>query len=357
VAVRSGRYVDPVEGLLARLAAGAAPGKPAVTPASAPAWPAWRAATLDRVRAALGPVPEPAPLNAEVVERRDEGAFTLEKVLYDSEPFATVPAWLLVPKGIAPGERRPAVLCAHGHGRGKDDVVGLLPAGPPEEVARQRRRIADHSYDYARQLACRGYVCLAPDWRAFGERQAPAGWLRSYNDGCDMLYLAYGYFGFTLLGLDLWDAMRGLDLLQGLPYVEATRLGVVGLSFGGTMATFLAALDERVRCAVISCYLSTIGDALSHRGRANTCGSQFVPGLLNVGDIASVAGLIAPRPCLVEIGERDACFVLEDARRAYTDLERIYHSAGASDRLDVDVFPGGHAFSGRKAFNWLARWL
>ena len=123
------------------------------------------------------------------------------------------------------------------------------------------------------------------------------------------------------------------------------------------MALFLAALDERVRCVVVSGYLSTVKDALSHRGRANTCGSQYLPGLLTFGDIASVAGLIAPRPCLVEIGERDATFAVDDALAAYGGLARVYAAAGAADCLAADVHPGTHAFSGAKAFGWLDRWL
>jgi dienelactone hydrolase len=297
------------------------------------------------------------PPNVVVTEEVDEGNYVRQRLLYDSEPFATVPAWLLVPKDITPGERRPAILCAHGHGRGKDDVAGVLSVDDPEVARSASERIQRLNYDYGRQLVTRGYVCLVPDWRAFGERAAPDGWRRNYNDGCDLLYLAYGYLGFQLLALDIWDAMRGLDVLQALPFVAGERLGAVGLSFGGTMVTYLAALDQRVRCAVISGYLSTIHDALSHRGRANTCGSQFLPGLLTFGDIAAVAGLIAPRPCLIEIGERDETFHVDDARRAYEDLARIYAAAGARDRLDVDVHPGGHAFSGAKAFDWLATYV
>lgn len=347
-------YVDPLEGLLARIRDTAVPVAALTDPAE---WPAWRAATWDRLRRALGPFPDPAPLNVEVGEPLDEGSHSRRYLVYDSEPYASVPAWLLVPKDIPPGERRPAILCAHGHGRGKDDVAGVVPDEGSPEGRRARERIVRMNHDYGRQLAQRGYVCLVPDWRAFGERRAPEGWLRSYNDGCDLLSMGYGYLGFQLLGLDLWDAMRGLDVLQGLPYVAPDRLGAVGLSFGGTVALFLAALDERVRCVVISGYLSTVKDALGHRGRANTCGSQYLPGLLTFGDLATAAGLIAPRPCLVEIGERDQTFLVDDARAAYADLARLYAAAGAADRLAADVHPGGHAFSGAKAFDWLARWL
>jgi len=347
------RYLDPVAGLLARVRATAAQ---VGIPATPEAWPAWRAATVARVRAALGPFPEAVPLDVEVTERVDCGGYVRERVLYQSEAFATVPAWLLLPKDLSPGERRPALLCAHGHGRGRDDPAGVVPDGAEGEQARTHVRALN--YDYARQFAERGYVCLVPDWRGFGERRAPADWVRSSRDPCNVLYLAYGYLGFQLLALDVWDAMRGIDLLQGLPAVDPERIGMVGLSFGGTMTTYVAALDDRVRCAVISCYLSTVAaDALSERGRANTCGSQFLRGLLTFGDVATIVGLIAPRPCLVEIGERDTCFVLDDALAAYADLAAIYAGAGCPAMLDRDAHPGAHAFGGGKAFAWMAQHL
>jgi len=278
--------------------------------------------------------------------------------VYDTEEFATVPAWLLVPKGIRPGERRPAILCAHGHGRGKDDVAGVLPPPDSQEYATALKRIQNGNYDYARQLVQRGYVCLAPDWRNFGERKASLDWTRRDSDPCDKVYLGYAYLGFELLALDLWDAMRSLDYLQSLPFVDPDRIGMVGLSFGGTMTTYLSALDERIRCAVISCYLSTVPDSgLSRRGKANTCGSQFMRGLLTFGDIPVVAGLIAPRPCLVEAGEQDLGFFVDDAQQAFAYVSSIYAAAGVPERTAADIHPGGHAFSGKKAFDWFARWL
>lgn len=334
------RFLDPVKGLQARIAAHDAPLE---IPDNVQEWRSWRRRSLRKLRRALGPLPDRVPLSAEVTETHDEGDYLRLRVVYDSEQFASVPAWLLEPKGMTRGERRPAILCAHGHGAGRDDPAGLGPHSGKN--------------DYARRLARRGYICLVPDWRGFGERKAPAEWLRSYNDACDMLYLGYGYLGFELLTLDLWDGMRGIDYLQSLPSVDGSRIGMIGLSFGGTMTTFLAAVDRRVRCAVISGYLSTIADALSDRGRVNTCGSQFVRGLLTFGDIATAAGLIAPRPCLAEIGQKDRGFFPDDAKKSYAQVKRIYAAAGAKDKIAVDVHPGGHEFSGAKALDWLDRWL
>jgi hypothetical protein len=117
---------------------------------------------------------------------------------------------------------------------------------------------------------------------------------------------------------------------------------MIGCSLGGTITMYTAALDRRVKAAVISGYLSSIADALSDRGRGNTCGSQFLFGLRSIADIPDIAGLIAPRPTLIQIGRRDTVFTEQDALAAFRHLQRIYRAAGASNELELDHFNGAH---------------
>lgn len=313
-------------------------------------WRAWRTAFDAALRANLGKLPDPVPLNAEITERVDCGAYWRERVLFDSTAWDSVPAYVLIPKDIADGERRPAVLAAHGHGRGKSDMVGSVP-----EDAEALRQL---NYDYGSGMAERGYVVIAPDWRGFGERKSPADWVRSGRDGCNVNYMAYGYFGYHLLTLQVWDGMRALDYMASRPEVDEERMGCLGLSFGGTMTTYLTALDARVKVACISGYVSTVaGDAITSRGAGNFCGAQYSPGLLDIGDIPDVACLIAPRPLVVEMGRQDNCFVIDDARAGYAEIERLYEAIGDGDKLAKDEFEGGHQFSGAVAYDWFERWL
>jgi len=313
-------------------------------------WLAWRTAFEAAFRANLGKMPEPVPLNPEVTERVDCGDYWRERVLYDTTRWDTVPAYLLIPKDLQPGEKRPAILAAHGHGNGKSDITASVPS--------DESHVRALHYDYARQFVLRGYVVIAPDWRGFGERRSPAQWVRAGRDPCNVNYMAYGYFGYHLLTLQIWDGMRTIDYLQSRPEVDPNRIGCVGLSFGGTMTTNLAALDTRIRVACISGYLSTVAnDAITLRGNANFCGAQYSPGLLEIGDIPDVACLIAPRPLVVEMGIHDTCFIIEDAKAAYAHVERLYRAIGEGDKIVADVFDGGHEFSGRIAFDWFAKWL
>ena len=94
------------------------------------------------------------PLHAEVLRREDMGDYVREKVIYDTEAFASVPAYVLVPKDLQKGEKRPGILAAHGHGIGKNPLVGLdADENPHEEYQKQ----------LAIQFVKRGYVVVAPD--------------------------------------------------------------------------------------------------------------------------------------------------------------------------------------------------
>jgi hypothetical protein len=102
---------------------------------------------------------------------------------------------------------------------------------------------------------------------------------------------------------------------------------------------------------------AALDDALGDRGRGNTCGSQFLFGLRTIGDIADVAGLIAPRSCLIQSGRRDTCFIESDALPAYRHLQRIFRAAGAARNLELDQFEGAHEFNVKRALEFLQRRL
>jgi dienelactone hydrolase len=144
-------------------------------------------------------------------------------------------------------------------------------------------------------------------------------------------------------------------VLEQHPLVDPARIGMVGLSYGGTMTLFLAAWDGRVACAVVSGYLSTWRD--SHRIPWNLCGSQVLPGMLTELTHVDLGGLVAPRPLLVETGTEDVIFPEVGARAAVGELGAAYRWFGAGDRLEHDVFAGGHRWHGERALPFLARHL
>jgi dienelactone hydrolase len=299
---------------------------------------AWRGRVRERLHALLGADPDAVALDVEVTERVECDGYTRERVLFDSESTMTVPAYLLVPHGrTKPG---PAMLAVHGHGAGKSAICS------PE---------VDGDEAYAHWLATRGYVVLAPDLRCFGERSDPQ-WEEPGKYECDWNLVAATMAGRNPLAQNLWDMRRAVDVLAAHPLVNPARIGACGLSYGGTMTLFLAALDERVRAAVVSCYLSSWQSA--HRVPWNMCGSQIMTGMLGRLEHVDVAALIAPRPMLAESGRDDFIFPVDAARATIEDVRRVYRAVGAPDDAVVhDVFEGGHQWHGTEAYKFLDRHL
>ena len=116
------------------------------------------------------------------------------------------------------------------------------------------------------------------------------------------------------------------------------------------MTTFTTALDPRIKACDIIGYVNPF-DAYGIRD-GNFCGSQVVPEIYRYFDTFDIAGLIAPRPCLIEMGIYDNCFPFRDLCRGYDEVKAIYDAAGAGDRLECDIHPHGHAFSGAAAFDF-----
>ncbi|MBN1942210.1 MAG: prolyl oligopeptidase family serine peptidase [Phycisphaerae bacterium] len=315
-------------------------------------WQSWREQLHPNVLASLGKMPSKVPLNPQVVAEWTEDGLVKQRVWLDVEDGLSAAALVFRPadaKGKLPG-----ILACHGHGpHGKDSVMGN--ASTPERQA----KIQGNNYDYGLQMAKAGYAVIAIDWRGFGERddrlKPNQNDIFRGRDICNIHYIRATILGMTVLGMDVHDGCCALDYLCGLDFVDPDRIGVMGLSFGGTMTTWMALCDERIKAADVICYSDRFAD-FGMRD-ANFCGSQIAPGLYDLCDVPDLQGLIAPRPLLVEIGAYDECFLADSAMSCYREVEKIYAAAGASDRLELDLFDGGHCWSGRKSFDFFAKHL
>jgi hypothetical protein len=87
------------------------------------------------------------------------------------------------------------------------------------------------------------------------------------------------------------------------------------------------------------------------------CECNYIPGLLKYAEMPDIASLIAPRPLLVVSGTQDDLFPVDQVEAGYRQLQQLYRLLGVPERLDKDIYEGGHRFSANKIFGFLDRWL
>ena len=314
----------------------------------------WREAARPEVLACLGRFPDPVPLEPELVVEWEEGGLRKQRWLLDVAEHISASMLVNIPADLKPGEKRPAILCWHGHGSfGKESVMGN--GKTPERAA----EIAAHNYDYGRQMAEAGYVTYAIDWIGAGERHPArkpnAVSVGGTRDWCNLLYLNATMFGMTSISINVRHGMAATDFITGMAEVDPDRLGVMGLSGGGTMTTWSSFCDQRFKAAEIMCYCD-LWEIFGMRD-LNYCGMQVAPGLYTLVDLPDLQGLLAPKPLLMDIGVKDTCFMIDSSMDAFRQIERIYRAAGVSENLELDLHPNEHAWGGNKSIAFFGKHL
>jgi len=160
--------------------------------------------------------------------------------------------------------------------------------------------------------------------------------------------------GQTMIGWRTHDVIRAIDYLSTRQEIDPKRIAVMGVSGGGTTALFAAALDERIKCAVVSGYFNTFQDLFTNYKH---CICNMVPGILQVCEMYDIAGLVAPRYLLCETGTGDWRHPVAAARGSFQKARRVYQQFGARENIRLEVFEGGHRFWGKAAFAFLKQVL
>jgi pimeloyl-ACP methyl ester carboxylesterase len=209
------------------------------------------------------------------------------------------------------------------------------------------------------RLALAGFTVLCPDARGFGERRERGGAETGPLGGsCRVLNNMAIPLGLTVTGMWAWDLMRLVDYIGTREDCDAGRVAAAGLSGGGLQALWLGALDERVRCLVVSGYFYGYKESLLRLHE--NCSCNYVPGLWQLADMGDIGALAAPRPMLVESGSRDplnGAGGLENVRGQLQIAARAYRALGAEGALAHSVFEGEHRWDGAGVVEWLRRWI
>ncbi len=243
---------------------------------------------------------------------------------------------LLLPNDLQPGEQRPVVVCQHGL------------EGRPQDTADPRIESVYHAY--AANLADRGFITYAPQNPYIGQ------------DAFRVIQRKANPIKWSLFSLIVRQHERTLDWLAEQPFVDADRIGFYGLSYGGKTAMRVPALLERYACSICSADFNewivknaTVDARYSYMFTGEYEMPEFDLG--NTFNYGEMAGLIAPRPFMVERGHDDGVAPDEWVAHEYAVVRRLYVRLGIADRTEIEFFDGGHQINSNRTFQFLHRHL
>lgn len=324
---------------------------------------AWKVRARNRLMECMENIPSaPEAYGLEVTDRERREGYEARKIVFNLSGWCRVPAYLLIPDGEGPF---PAIVLLHDHGAhfsiGKEKMVRPFHVAP--EVMKDADQWVDRYYDgqyTGDYLARHGYVVLAVDALLWGERGRKEGASYDVQQALASNFLQMGTSWGAFIHM---DDVRSAEFLASLPFVDKERVGCLGFSMGAYRSWMLGALTDAVRASASVCWMNTTECLMTPTNNQNKGGSAYamlVPGLRRYLDYPHVASIACPKPTLLFNGTRDKLFPVEGVNDAYREMESVWKSQGASDRLVTRLWDETHFFNREMQQAVLAffdRWL
>jgi len=277
-----------------------------------------------------------APNNPRTRQIAATDKYTTYEVVLDVFPDVFAYGLLLVPQGMAEGEKRPVVVCQHGLEGRPQDTIG------------------EASYEYykafAATLAEEGFITYAP--------QNPY----IFQDHFRTLQRKLNPLGKSLYSVIVPQHQQTVDWLATLPFVDGERIGFYGLSYGGKTAMRVPALVEGYCLSICSGDFNewiwknvSLREPFTYPGTGEY--EMFDFNLGHTFNYAEMAALIAPRPFMVERGHRDGVGIDEWVSYEYAKVQRLYADLKIPERTTIEYFDGPHTINGVGTYEFLRREL
>ena len=287
----------------------------------------------------LGDLPERTPLNPRVVGMLRKDGYRVEKIIFESRPSHHVTANLYLPAGNPPF---PGILLPCGHSDNGKAYEGY-----------QRACIL---------LAKNGMAVLCYDPIGQGERfqrlDAQGKPVIRGTTEHTMAGIGALLVGRQLASYRIWDGLRALDYLASRAEIDPARLGCTGNSGGGTLTSYLMALDDRIAVAAPSCYITSLERLFATIGPQDA--EQNINGQVAAGlDHADYVTLHAPKPTLLTVGTRDF-FDIQGSWDTFREVKLIFGRLGYGERVDLFESDEEHGFTRPRRIataRWMKRWL
>ncbi len=256
------------------------------------------------------------PLNIKETRSQQMKGFTVKNIAFQVRPGVYATSNLFIPDGPGPF---PAVIMMCGHSSNARLYVNYQGVG--------------HS------LALNGYVCLTIDPWGAGERTTEHGKFEYHGASLGASLLNIGE---SLMGAQISDNIRGVDLLASLPYVDAKNIGATGASGGGNQTMWLAAMDERVKAAIPVVSVGTFESYVM----GHNCICETLPDGLSFTEESGILALVAPRALNLFNAQRDSnpAFFPSEMIRSYNNAKPVFEMYGAGNNFKYEVFDLTHGY-------------
>ena len=300
----------------------------------------WR----ERFRAEIGGLPA-AVAQVRVQAREpvaERDGYRVEYLILESRvPGVTVHAYLLTPDPARfprPAAGYPAVVALHGTHSTPESVIELTPDD------------RDYSNGFGARLAERGVVVVVPD---VGQNLYVRDRIRAVAEWAGTP---------SAMGMHVQRVVSAVDFIASLPDVNPDAIGMYGVSWGGQLAQWAAALDQRVAAVVVSGWFRDFATWFCEQvnpGQIETHLLYLPAGFWARFNASRVGTLIAPRPTLIEASSGDLLLATdsEGFGREWNRLGEVYRRLGAEDGLELISHPGGHYTEPDEPVGWLVEQL
>lgn len=296
-----------------------------------------------RMIESLGGFPEAGPLHSQIVGKVERREYKIEKVIFESLPNHHVTANLYLPQHASSKSPVPGIAVSSGHSR--------------------TAKTADYNQRFGAMFASHGMAALVFDPIGQGERSQillDDGQVAFGGTTTEHLLLGIGS---TLVGKNtatyrVWDAMRAIDYLVSRPEIDPEKIGYTGCSGGGTLTSYVMALDKRVACAAPACYLTTFKKLIETIGPQDA--EQNLFGQVKIGlDQPDYVLMRAPMPTLISSTTQDF-FDIDGSWLNFRQAKQFYGRLGFSERVDLVEIEGPHGVQPEglaTITHWMKRWL
>jgi hypothetical protein len=263
---------------------------------------------------------------------------TLYRVWVEVIEGVTAYGIYMVPKNLK--GKAPLLIAQHGG------------SGNPEAICDLDTRINYHSF--GPEAMKRGYIVWAPALTmncSYCEDPEIPGANR------EVLDRKLQFAGTSLIGVELQKIIESTKaLMRECPEIDPQRVGMTGLSWGGFYTLYVTAICPFIKVAIPS---GNLRDYEIELKKEIADSSKMPPDRLlfsGFGNFQAV-GLICPRPCMLQLGEKDVLFNLDEAHTEAARASQFYEKLGISDRFEFNIHPAGHEFDIPSIFNFFDKYL